>query len=47
MLTGPKYVLRLSCNGPVTSTSILPVETPDVFIGITARISALVGAFNK
>jgi hypothetical protein len=48
ILTGPKYVLMLSCNEPLNSTNKEPVGTPvDVLTGITPRISAEVGALDK
>ena len=48
ILTGPKYVLTLSCNEPLNSTKREPVGTPvEVLTGITPRISDDVGALDK
>ena len=47
MLTGPKYVLLLSCIVPPNSTNKSPVLVPPVFIGKIAKISVDVGAFAK
>ena len=48
MLTGPKYVLELSCNEPLNSTNNEPVGTPvEVLTGKIPIISDDVGAFDK